>query len=95
MLVLATIVVFNFIDLHLTIRVLRNGGVEINPIMARLIAWGPLPAATIKLGVIGIVVLVLLSLRRFRRTLETSLLLLMTYSGLVLYHVLLAAQMLD
>lgn len=95
LLVLATIVVFNYIDYQLTVRVIAQGGVELNPVMARLFALGPVAAATAKLGAVGASVLVLLSLRRYRRTLEASLLLLVGYTALMFYHAGLAIQILN
>jgi Domain of unknown function (DUF5658) len=92
LLVLATIVVFNFMDLYLTARVLDAGGSELNPIMEHLFSLGPMAAAMAKLGVVGFAVLILLALRRYRRTLEVSLLLLVSYSFLMLYHVVLALR---
>lgn len=93
-LVLATIVVFNYVDYILTVRVLRAGGVELNPIMARLFDIGPVAAATAKLGAVGAAVMVLLMLRRFRRTLEASLVLLLAFTALMFYHGALAIQLL-
>lgn len=92
LLVLATIVVFNFMDLYLTVRVLDAGGSELNPVMEHLFSLGPMAAALAKLGVVGVAVLVLLALRRYRRTLEVSLLLLVSYSLLMIYHVGLALR---
>jgi hypothetical protein len=89
-LVLATIVVFNFLDFFLTMRVLQLGGVELNPIMDHLFDIGPRSAAIAKLGSAGIVALVLLAMRRYRRTLEVSLALLVAYSALMFYHVVVA-----
>jgi hypothetical protein len=93
LLVLATIVVFNYMDYHLTLRVLEAGGSELNPIMARLFGIGPEAAAAAKLGSVGAVSLILLALRRYRRTLEASLFLLVAYSVLMFYHVALALRL--
>ncbi len=92
LLVLATIVVFNYIDYQLTVRVLEAGGAELNPIMARLFDISPVVAAAAKLGAVGAVAVVLLLLRRYRRTLEVSLILLMAYTALMFYHASLAIQ---
>lgn len=94
-LVLATIIVFNYIDYMLTIRVLHSGGVELNPLMARLFEMGPTVAAAVKLGSVGVAVLLLLLLRRYRRTLEASLVLLLSFSALTFYHAGLAIRMLS
>lgn len=92
LLVLATIIVFNYVDYLLTIRVLRVGGTELNPIMARLFEISPVVAATAKLGTVGAAALVLLTLRRYRRTLEASLVLLFAFTALMFYHAFLAVQ---
>jgi len=92
LLVLATIVVFNLMDYLLTLRVLDAGGSELNPVMARLFSIGPEAAALVKLGVAGAVVLGLLALRRYRRTLELAIVALVGFSGLMLYHVLIATR---
>ena len=92
-LVVATIVVFNFIDYIMTIRVLGAGGLELNPIMQRLFEMGMGTAALVKLLTAGVVALVLLALRRYRRTLEVSLLVLLGYSALTFYHAYLAMRL--
>ena len=84
---------FNYVDYLLTFRVLLAGGVELNPIMARLFEIGPTVAASVKLGIVGVAVLVLLMLRRYRRTLEASLVMLAVYTALMFYHALLALQL--
>ena len=92
LLVLATIVVFNYVDYLLTYRVLQAGGSELNPVMARLFEISPVVAASTKLGTVGIAVLVLLTLRRYRRTLEASLILLVAFTALMFYHAAVAVQ---
>jgi len=92
-LVLATIVVLNLMDYLLTLRILALGGIEANPIMARLFDMGLETAALAKLGIVGIAVIVLLALRRYRRTLELSLILLLAYSVLMLYHIMLLIRL--
>ena len=93
LLVLATVVVFNYVDYLLTFRVLRAGGIELNPIIAYLFEISPVLAASIKLGGVGVAVLVLLMLRRYRRTLEASLVLLASYTALMFYHAALALRL--
>ena len=93
LLVLATIVVFNYVDYLLTFRVLRAGGIELNPIMASLFEINPVLAAVAKMGVVGAAVLVMLMLGRYRRTLEASLVLLTTYTALMFYHAALALRL--
>lgn len=94
LLVVATIVVFNYIDYMLTVRVLRAGGVELNPLMAHLFHISPTLAAVAKLGSVGMVAIVLVMLRRYRRTLEASLVLLLAFSALMFYHAAVAIQLL-
>jgi hypothetical protein len=93
LLVLATIIVFNYVDYLLTYRVLQAGGSELNPIMARLFEISPIVAASTKLGTVGVAVLVLLTLRRYRRTLEASLILLVAFTALMFYHAAVAVQL--
>lgn len=92
-LVLATIIVFNLVDYLMTLRVLGEGGLELNPVMQHLFSTSMEVAALVKLLSAGAVTLVLLSLRRYRRTLEVSLVVLLGYSVLMFYHVYLALQM--
>lgn len=79
-------------DYLLTLRVLEAGGSELNPLMARLFSIGPTAAALAKLGAVGAAVLVLLALHRYRRTLEVAIVLLVGFSGLMFYHVMLAVR---
>ncbi len=84
--VLATIVVFNFLDLVLTVRALNSGAEEANPIMRTLFWSHPLTAALVKLGVVAAVVLMLQRLRRFRRALSVTFTLLVGFTALMFYH---------
>ena len=93
MLVLATIVVFNYIDVLLTMRALELGATEANPIMAWLFEVSPAVAATVKLGISGVVVLILLALGRYRRVLEASLVIMWAYAALMVYHVIIAIRL--
>ena len=93
LLVLSTIIVFNYVDYLLTVRVLRAGGAELNPLMARLFEISPVVAAVAKLGTVGAAVLVLMLLRRYRRTLEASLVLLVAFTALMFYHAAIAMQL--
>jgi hypothetical protein len=88
--VLATIVVFNFLDLVLTVRALNAGAIEVNPVMRTLFWTHPVTAAVTKLGIVAVVVLMLQRMRRFRRALEVSLVLLMGFTALMFYHALFA-----
>lgn len=93
LLVLATITVFNFLDFVLTIRALRAGSTELNPVMERLFSISPTVAALAKLGAGGLAVVILLALRRYKRTLEASLVLLLAFSLLMFYHALVALRL--
>lgn len=93
LLVLATIIVFNYVDYLLTVRVLRAGGAELNPLMARLFEISPVVAATAKMGVVGAAALILMLLSRYRRTLEASLILLLAFTALMFYHAALAIRL--
>lgn len=93
LLVLATIIVFNYVDYLLTVQVLRAGGTELNPVMARLFEIGPAVAAVAKMGAVGAAVLILMLLSRYRRTLEASLILLLAFTALMFYHAALAVQL--
>ena len=84
--VLATIVVFNFLDLMLTVRALDSGAEEANPVMRTLFWTHPLTAALVKLGVVAAVVLMLQRLRRFRSALSVTFALLIGFTALMFYH---------
>lgn len=84
--VLATIVVFNFLDLMLTLRALDRGAEEANPVMRTLFWTHPLTAALVKLGIVAIVVLMLQRLRRYRSALVVALFLLLGFTALMFYH---------
>jgi hypothetical protein len=84
--VLATIVVFNFLDLMLTVMALDRGAVEANPVMRNLFFESPVVAALVKLGIVGAVVLMLQRMRRYRAALQFSLLLLVGFTALMFYH---------
>ena len=77
---------FSAIDLLITLELLRLGAVEINPIMARLLALGPGPAAVAKLGVVLVATLGLWLLRRHRAALTTAVALVAVYGSLVTFE---------
>ena len=74
------------VDLLVTLAVLRMGAVEINPIMARLLEYGPGTAALAKIGVVVLATLGLWLLRRHRAALTTALVLLAAYGSLVTFE---------
>lgn len=80
------IVVANAADLVLTLRALDGGAVELNPVMAGLIAASPVAAAVFKLAVAVLVAGGIWALRRYRRSLELSLVLLAVMTALLGYH---------
>lgn len=83
---LATIVVFNFLDLMLTLRALDRGAEEANPVMRTLFWTHPVTATLVKLGVVAAVVLVLQRMRRYRDALSVTLFLLVGFTLLMFYH---------
>ncbi len=91
--VLATIVILNFVDLLLTVRALGMGAAEINPIMSGLLSSSMVGAALVKVGIVGVVAIMLLSMRRFRRVIELSLLLLGIFTALTTYHAVVAIRL--
>lgn len=84
-LVLIAIATLNIADLLLTLRVIELGAVELNPIMAALIESGPLLASLFKVSIGLGVVAAMWAMRRYRRVLEASLLLLGGFTVLVVY----------
>ena len=84
-LVLATVAMLNIADLVLTLRVLELGAVEVNPIMAALIETDPLIASIFKVTIGLVVVAALWAMRRYRRVLEASLVLLGGFLALNVY----------
>jgi hypothetical protein len=84
--VLACIVIANAADLAFTFAALNLGASELNPVMAGLIGIDPLVAAGFKLAVTVAVTGGIWALRRYRRVLEASLVVLGTMAGLMLYH---------
>jgi hypothetical protein len=85
--VLVTVALLNVADLALTLRALQLGAVELNPIMAALLGTDPLLASVFKLAVGFGVVAAMWAMRRYRRVLEASLLLLGGFTLLVGYSV--------
>jgi hypothetical protein len=85
-----TLVLVNLLsvlDLLLTMSVLRLGAIELNPIMAWLFEMGPGTAATAKIGVMALATFGLWHLRRYRRALTTTVLLLAGYGALVTFEI--------
>ena len=75
--------VLSALDLFITLNVLRLGAVELNPVMAYLLALGPVPATVAKVGLVLAATTGLWLLRRHRAALTTTLGLLIAYVTLV------------
>ena len=88
LLVLIVIVALNVADLLFTVRALRLGATEVNPIMAWFLERDPVLAALYKLSIGGGVTLLLFAMRRYRRVLEASLLIVAVFAALFVYHLL-------
>ena len=91
--VLALILALNLADLVLTLRALDRGAVEVNPVMAQLFDAGTAPAAVFKMTVGVLIAAVIWALRRYRRILETSLIVVALLGALVGYHLAVAGRL--
>jgi hypothetical protein len=76
----------NLFDLVFTLRVLRLGATEGNPLMGQLLAAGPAQTAVMKLVLVGSVSLLIWCLRRYRLSLLAALFALGVYASIVLYE---------
>ncbi len=83
---LLVFVVLNLADLLLTVRAMSMGAVEGNPIMAYLFAVDPVLAAVFKVVVGAGIAIAVWSARRYRRILETSLMMVAVMTAVLLYH---------
>lgn len=83
---LALIALLSTADLLLTWRLLGLGATEINPVMAGLFGGGLLGAAILKAIITAVVVAGIAALRRYRRVLEFSILLVVGLTVLVGYE---------
>ena len=83
---LLVFVLLNLTDLLLTVRALSLGAVEGNPIMALLFEFDPTLAAVFKVVVGAGIALAVWSARRYRRILETSLVMVAVMTAVLLYH---------
>lgn len=91
--VLGLMLALNAADLVLTLHALDRGAVEVNPVMAQMFEAGTAPAALFKLTVGVLVAGVIWALRRYRRILEASLIVVAILGALVVYHVAAAGQL--
>jgi hypothetical protein len=76
----------NLADLLLTVRALSLGAIEGNPIMRFLFDIDPALAALFKVAVGAAIALAIWSARRYRRILETSLVIVAVMTAVLLYH---------
>lgn len=83
---ITSILLLSAADFGLTAAALAQGGVELNPVMARLFAIGPLAAAAFKACVLALVLLVVWKMRHYRRILELALGVLLLHFSLFAYH---------
>lgn len=82
-----SIVLLSAADFGLTAAALERGGVELNPVMARLFSIGPLAAAAFKSAVLAFVLVMVWKMRRYRRILELALGVAVLHVALFGYHV--------
>ena len=80
------------LDAIFTLVYIQNGGAEANPLMARVIEWGPQPFVWLKCGVTNLGLVVLCLHKNFRWVKAVVLSLLGVYTALLGYHLLLAAR---
>lgn len=84
--VILVFVLLNLVDLLLTVQALSMGAIEGNPVMAYLFAVDPTLAALFKIVVGAGIALTLWSARRYRRILETSLVMVAVMTAVLFYH---------
>ena len=84
MLILVTLL--NFADLLFTHRALLLGAVEVNPLMAALFERSAELAAAVKMGLGVVTVEIMWALRRYRRTLEASVVALAIMGAIFAHH---------
>lgn len=83
-----SIVALNVADILFTFGAIEDGRRELNPVVAALLDGGPGLAAFIKVGVSVVLAALGWRFRRFRRVIETALIVVALMSFVVLYHVL-------
>lgn len=86
LLLLAAINAMNALDFALTLKALRAGNAEANPVMAAMFAYGPAPAAAFKLLCVAGVSWVVWQLREYRRVLLVGLAAFGLYTGVMVVH---------
>jgi hypothetical protein len=83
----AAIAALSVVDLLLTWRFIGMGATELNPVMAGLFDSGLAGAAAVKVSITAVVVAGIVAMRRYRRVLEFSLVLVAALVVLVGYEV--------
>jgi hypothetical protein len=76
----------NLGDFVLTLVALQHGGKESNPVMRSLFAANPVLAGLFKIGTILVVSLILWRWRSFRDALQAVLVVLVTFTLVIVYH---------
>ncbi len=76
----------NIADFWLTLIALRSGGREANPLLRPLFALSPLWAGVFKVVAVLAATLLVWEARRYRKALIVSLIMVVVFGGLLLYH---------
>lgn len=84
---LGLINILNLADLSLTLVALERGGQEANPVLAPLFSFSPYAAAAFKAAMVLAVSLVVWDGRRYRRLLETGLVVMGIFMLVVAYQI--------
>lgn len=87
---IALLIVFNFFnmtDYLFTLKALDAGYAEGNPVMDRLFSIGPVAAFAFKVAVGFFITSIIWLLKKYRLVLELSILILIVYMLLILYHI--------
>jgi hypothetical protein len=77
----------NLADFCMTLVALEAGGREANPLLRPLFALSPLGAGIFKIVAVLAATLLVWESRRYRKALIVSLLMLLVFAGLLIYHV--------
>jgi hypothetical protein len=84
---LLTVNLLNVADFWLTLRVLGNGGGEVNPIMRSLFDVGPVWAGLFKMAAIVLTSLLVWRCRSYRMALAAALTMLAIFTAVTFYHI--------
>ena len=85
--VLLTANILSILDLVFTLRALRHGAVEGNPLMKALFDWDPTMGAIVKVGIIMALSLLIWRMRRYRIILQVAVFALVLFGAVVVYHI--------